>query len=286
MPKTYNELYLALRQRLRDAGVDAHALEARLIVAGAAGKTPEKLLQDLQLYASDEIEQRVDALAARRLSGEPAAYLVGRWGFYGLDFAVTPDVLIPRMDTEVLVDCALARLRGKTELARVLDLCTGSGCIGCAIASALPESRAVLADVSAPALAVARENIAVLGLAGRVSAELLDVRCDPPRALGSFDMIVSNPPYIRDDEMPELDASVRDYEPALALAAGADGLDFYRKIIQGAKEHLCGGGQLFFEIGYDQGEAVQRLMEQAGYREVECVQDFAGLDRVVFGTLW
>ena len=232
MPKTYNELYLALRQRLRDAGVDAHALEARLIVAGAAGKTPEKLLQDLQLYASDEIEQRVDALAARRLQGEPAAYLVGRWGFYGLDLAVTPDVLIPRMDTEVLVDCALARLRGKTELARVLDLCTGSGCIGCAIAHALPQSRAVLADISAPALAVARENIAALGLTGRVSAELLDVRCDPPRALGSFDMIVSNPPYIRDDEMPKLDASVRDYEPALALAAGADGLDFYRAIAE------------------------------------------------------
>lgn len=283
MPKTYNELYLALRQRLRDAGVDAHALEARLIVAGAAGKTPEKLLQDLQLYASDEIEQRVDALAARRLSGEPAAYLVGRWGFYGLDFAVTPDVLIPRMDTEVLVDCALARLRGKTELARVLDLCTGSGCIGCAIASALPESRAVLADVSAPALAVARENIAALGLARRVTAELLDVRCDPPRALGSFDMIVSNPPYIRDDEMPKLDASVRDYEPALALAAGADGLDFYRAIAEKWTPLLRLGGWMLLEVGEGQAPDVTALLRRAGLRSLGTARDTAGTERVVFG---
>ena len=283
MPKTYNELYLALRQRLRDAGVDAHALEARLIVAGAAGKTPEKLLQDLQLYASDEIEQRVDALAARRLQGEPSAYLVGRWGFYGLDLAVTPDVLIPRMDTEVLVDCALARLRGKTELARVLDLCTGSGCIGCAIASALPESRAVLADVSAPALAVARENIAALGLAGRVSAEQLDVRCDPPRALGSFDMIVSNPPYIRDDEMPELDASVRDYEPALALAAGADGLDFYRAIAEKWTPLLRLGGWMLLEVGEGQAPDVTALLRRAGLRSLGTARDTAGTERVVFG---
>ncbi len=283
MPKTYNELYLALRQRLRDAGVDAHALEARLIVAGAAGKTPEKLLQDLQLYASDEIEQRVDALAARRLSGEPAAYLVGRWGFYGLDLAVTPDVLIPRMDTEVLVDCALARLRGKTELARVLDLCTGSGCIGCAIAHALPQSRAVLADISAPALAVARENIAALGLTGRVTAEQLDVRCDPPRALGSFDMIVSNPPYIRDDEMPELDASVRDYEPALALAAGADGLDFYRAIAEKWTPLLRLGGWMLLEVGEGQAPDVTALLRRAGLRSLGTARDTAGTERVVFG---
>lgn len=283
MPKTYNELYLALRQRLRDAGVDAHALEARLIVAGAAGKTPEKLLQDLQLYASDEIEQRVDALAARRLQGEPAAYLVGRWGFYGLDLAVTPDVLIPRMDTEVLVDCALARLRGKTELARVLDLCTGSGCIGCAIAHALPQSRAVLADISAPALAVARENIAALGLTGRVSAELLDVRCDPPRALGSFDMIVSNPPYIRDDEMPKLDASVRDYEPALALAAGADGLDFYRAIAEKWTPLLRLGGWMLLEVGEGQAPDVTALLRRAGLRSLGTARDTAGTERVVFG---
>lgn len=283
MPKTYNELYLALRQRLRDAGVDAHALEARLIVAGAAGKTPEKLLQDLQLYASDEIEQRVDALAARRLQGEPAAYLVGRWGFYGLDLAVTPDVLIPRMDTEVLVDCALARLRGKTELARVLDLCTGSGCIGCAIAHALPQSRAVLADVSAPALAVARENIAALGLTGRVTAEQFDVRCDPPRALGSFDMIVSNPPYIRDDEMPKLDASVRDYEPALALAAGADGLDFYRAIAEKWTPLLRLGGWMLLEVGEGQAPDVTALLRRAGLRSLGTARDTAGTERVVFG---
>lgn len=283
MPKTYNELYLALRQQLRDAGIGAHALEARLIVAGAAGKTPERLLQDLQLYASDEIARRVAELAGRRLAGEPAAYLVGRWGFYGLDFAVTPDVLIPRMDTEVLVDCALERLRGKTEQARVLDLCTGSGCIGCAIAHALPQSRAVLADVSEAALAVARENIAALGLSGRVSAERLDVRQSPPRALGSFDMIVSNPPYIRDDEMPELDPSVRDYEPALALAAGADGLEFYRAIAERWTPLLRLGGWLLLEVGEGQAAEVIALLRRAGLRGLGTARDTAGTERVVFG---
>lgn len=283
MPKTYNELYLTLRQRLRDAGIDAHALEARLIVAGAAGKTQERLLQDLQLYASDEIEQRVDALADRRLAGEPAAYLVGRWGFYGLDFAVTPDVLIPRMDTETLVDCALERLRGKTEQARVLDLCTGSGCIGCAIAHALPQSRAVLADVSEAALAVAQANIDALGLAGRVAAERLDLRQPPARTLGSFDMIVSNPPYIRDDEMPALDPSVRDYEPALALAAGADGLEFYRAIAALWTPLLRLGGWLLLEIGEGQAADVIALLRRAGLRGLGTARDTAGTERVVFG---
>ena len=165
----------------------------------------------------------------------------------------------------------------------MLDLCTGSGCIGCAIASALPQSRAVLADISAPALAVARENIAALGLTGRVTAEQLDVRCNPPRALGSFDMIVSNPPYIRDDEMPKLDASVRDYEPALALAAGADGLDFYRAIAEKWTPLLRLGGWMLLEVGEGQAPDVTALLRRAGLRSLGTARDTAGTERVVFG---
>jgi len=128
--QTYNELYISLRQRLKEKGVEACSLEARLLVAAAADKRPEELMRDLQLYTSPEVEERLSALEKRRLAGEPAAYILGRWEFYGLDLRVTPDVLIPRSDTEVLAETALGLLRGREEEARVLELCAGSGCIG------------------------------------------------------------------------------------------------------------------------------------------------------------
>ena len=127
MKKTYNEIYMALRQQLRDAGIEAYSLEARLLLAHAAGKTPEKLMADLQLYSSAEIEEVCAGLIARRLAGEPAAYILGEWGFYGLNLKVAPGVLIPRSDTEVLTEKALELLRGCTDEPRVLDLCTGRG---------------------------------------------------------------------------------------------------------------------------------------------------------------
>ena len=141
--QTYNELYISLRQRLKEQGVEECSLEARLLVAHAADKRPAELLRDLQLYSSPEVEARLEELAARRLAGEPAAYILGRWEFCGLDLRVTPDVLIPRADTEVLAETALGLLRGREEEARILDLCAGSGCVGCALGYALPKSRVV-----------------------------------------------------------------------------------------------------------------------------------------------
>ena len=138
MPKTYNDLYLATRTALKNAGVEAYALEARLLVAYAVGKTKEEFVRDLRLYTSDENEQKIEALLQRRIAGEPLAYLIGEWEFHGLPIVVTPDVLIPRMDTEVLVDAALRVLVGRKMNARILDLCSGSGCIGCALAHELP----------------------------------------------------------------------------------------------------------------------------------------------------
>lgn len=137
MPKTYNDLYLATRTALKNAGVEAYALEARLLVAYAVGKTKEEFVRDLRLYTSDENEQKIAALLQRRIAGEPLAYLIGEWEFHGLPIVVTPDVLIPRMDTEVLVDAALHVLVGRKMNARILDLCSGSGCIGCALAHEL-----------------------------------------------------------------------------------------------------------------------------------------------------
>lgn len=285
MPKTYNELYIALRQKLRDAGIEAYALEARLLLAHAAGKAPAKLMADLQLYSSGEIEEKAEALANRRLTGEPAAYILGEWGFYGLNLKVAPGVLIPRSDTEVLVEKALEKLRESNDAPRVLDLCTGTGCIGCAIGHELPDSRIVMADCSAKALILARENARACGLENRAVCMEMDVRETPQVLLGSFDMIVSNPPYIAHDEIASLDASVRDYEPHEALCGGADGLDFYRVILQNWKPLLRRSGWMLFEVGETQAEDVRLLMLKAGLRSVGVEKDTAGFDRVVFGRL-
>ena len=159
MPKTYNDLYLATRTALKNAGVEAYALEARLLVAYAVGKTKEEFVRDLRLYTSDENEQKIEALLQRRIAGEPLAYLIGEWEFHGLPIVVTPDVLIPRMDTEVLVDAALRVPVGRKMNARILDLCSGSGCIGCALAHELPAARVVMVDISDEALTVSKENL-------------------------------------------------------------------------------------------------------------------------------
>ena len=283
MPKTYNELYITLRKQLKDAGVEACSLEARLIVAHAAGKTPEKLLQDLRLYTSPAIEAKVAELSRRRLAGEPVAYLTGSWEFYGLELEVTPDVLIPRADTEVLVEQALSLTEDKTAVLRVLDLCTGSGCIGCALGVELPRARLTLADLSRAALEVAKINARSCGLSGRCLCVEADALADPIPQMGQFDLIVSNPPYIDTAEIETLDGSVRDYEPRMALDGGADGLDFYRAITEKWACLLRPGAWLLFEIGETQAAAVTALMAQAGLVEIGVAQDTAGLDRVVFG---
>ena len=283
MPKTYNELYITLRKQLKDAGVEACSLEARLIVAYAAGKTPEKLLQDLQLYTSPAIEAKVAELSRRRLAGEPVAYLTGSWEFFGLELTVTPDVLIPRADTEVLVEQALARTEDRNAPLRVLDLCTGSGCIGCALGTMLPRARLTLADQSRAALDVAKLNARSCGLSGRCLCVEADALADPAPQLGLFDLIVSNPPYIAAAEIETLDGSVRDYEPRMALDGGADGLDFYRAILEKWACLLRPGAWLLMEIGETQAAAVTALMAAAELRSIGVVQDTAGLDRVVFG---
>ena len=216
MPKTYNDLYLATRTALKSAGVEAYALEARLLVAYAVGKTKEEFVRDLRLYTSDENEQKIHALLQRRIAGEPLAYLIGEWEFHGLPIVVTPDVLIPRMDTEVLVDAALQVLVGRKMNARILDLCSGSGCIGCALAHELPAARVVMVDISDAALAVSKENLR-RNRQNRTICLKADALEKPPMSIGTFDIIVSNPPYVASMDILTLDSSVRDYEPLGAL---------------------------------------------------------------------
>ena len=281
---TYNNLYLDARKRLKAAGVEAAQLEARELVCFAAGKNREQFLRDMSLYASDEVEAKVAELMNRRLEGEPVAYLIGEWEFYGLPLDISRDVLIPRADTEVLAEQAILAARAAGEGARVLDLCAGSGCVGLAVAANAPQCRAVLADVSEEALKICRQNIRRNDLNARVTCVQADARQAPPAMLWDFDVIACNPPYIPTGDIAGLEASVRDYEPHLALDGGLDGLDFYRAIAQNWKNALCLGGTLLFEVGMGQDRDVMGLLSRNGYRDVRSVPDTQGIQRVVCGV--
>ena len=284
MAITYNNLYLYIRQQLRKAGIEAATLEARELVCFGTGKSREELARDGGLYASPELERQVRSLVDRHLAGEPVAYLIGEWEFYGLPLDISPDVLIPRPDTEVLAGQAIEYIQTLGEC-RVLDLCAGSGCIGLAVASQVPQARVVLGEYSDAALKVCRQNIRRSGLSGRVVPIQADAREKPERALGEFQCIVSNPPYIPHDDIAGLDTSVKDYEPHLALDGGEDGLDFYQTISGKWKDALVPGGRLYFEVGIGQADSVLRIMRAQGFGDIQVVKDLHGIPRVVFGTL-
>ena len=284
MAITYNNLYLDIRQQLRKAGIEAATLEARELVCFGTGKSREELTRDGGLYASPELERQVRSLVDRHLAGEPVAYLIGEWEFYGLSLDISPDVLIPRPDTEVLAGQAIEYIQTLGEC-RVLDLCAGSGCIGLAVASQAPQARVVLGEYSDAALKVCRQNIRRNGLSGRVVPMQADAREKPERSLGEFQCIVSNPPYIPRADIETLDASVKDYEPHLALDGGEDGLDFYQTISGKWKEALAPGGRLYFEVGIGQADSVLRIMRAQGFGDIQIVKDLHDIPRVVFGTL-
>lgn len=285
MPKTYNDLYLDARRRLKHAGIDAASLEARELLCYAAGKPREAFFQDAWLYVTDEVEARFAELLDRRIDGEPTAYLVGEWEFYGLPLDITRDVLIPRSDTETIAEWAIELAKAAGEGCRVLDLCTGSGCIGLAIAAHVPGCRVVLADLSEPALHIARTNARRNGLTRQVMCLRADALAEPANILGTFDLIVSNPPYIRSGDLAGLDRSVRDFEPVSALDGGEDGLVFYRAITEKWQRALKPGGSLLFEVGYDQADDVEQLLGRNGYHDIDTRKDGGGIWRAVLGKL-
>ena len=284
MAITYNNLYMDIRQELRAAGIEAATLEARELVCYAAGKTRQELTRDARLYVPQSVEQQVRALVDRHLAGEPVAYLIGEWEFYGLPLDISEHVLIPRPDTEVLAEKAIEFVQTLGEC-RVLDLCAGSGCVGLAVASQAPKARVVLGELSEGALRICRQNIRRNGLSGQVVPLPMDVMTGPPAHMGEFDCIVSNPPYIPRGDIADLDVSVKDYEPLMALDGGEDGLDFYRTICRDWRDAMHPGTRLYFEVGIGQADDVLRIMRSVGFGDIQVVDDPGGIPRVVFGTL-
>ena len=285
MATTYNNLYLDARRQLRAAGIPNPQLEAREIVCYVTGKSREEFFRDLTLYATGAVEEQILDLTRRRLQGEPVAYIIGEWEFYGLTLDVSREVLIPRIDTEVLAEQAILAARACGGECRVLDLCAGSGCVGLAVAANVPECKVVLADNSEGALRVCRQNVRRCGLGGQALCLSADAKLPPLPALWDFDVIACNPPYIPTAEILTLDTSVKDYEPREALDGGADGLDFYRSITSKWKGALRLGGRLLFEVGMGQAHDVERLMRENGFEEVTSIPDTQGILRVVSGTI-
>ena len=284
MATTYNNLYMDIRQELHRAGIDAATLEARELVAFAAGKTRQELLRDGRLYVPQEVERRARELMRRHLAGEPLAYLIGEWSFCGMDLDINESVLIPRADTEVLAEQAIDFVKTLAE-PRVLDLCAGSGCVGLAVAKFCPGSHVVLGELMEDALRVCRQNIRRSGLTAQVLPWQVDALAGPPPRFGEFDCIVSNPPYIPDGDIAGLDVSVREYEPLTALRGGEDGLDFYRAISEKWRAVLHPGSRLYFEVGIGQADTVLRIMRAVGFGDIQIVKDLNGIPRVVYGTL-
>ena len=284
MATTYNNLYLDTRKRLKAAGVEMAQLEARELVCFAADKTREQFFRDLTLYASKEVEDRVEELTRRRLSGEPVAYIIGEWEFYGLPLDISREVLIPRSDTEVLAERAILLTRASGDGARVLDLCAGSGCVVLAVAANAPYCRVVLADLSEGALRICKQNVRRNQLNARVTCVQADAMTAPAPALWDFDVIACNPPYIPHGDLANLDVSVRDYEPWGALDGGEDGLDFYRAVSARWGTALRLGGTLIFEVGIGQAPDVEQIMAQNGFENIVTHQDTRGIWRVVEGT--
>lgn len=287
MVKQYGQLYQDTRRALLETenAQDAGVL-ARMLICHVSGKDHARFLADRDLYAGEDIVEGVEKGLKRLLAGEPIAYILGQWEFYGLPMLVSPKVLIPRDDT-----CAVAELAIKQALfldkdPRILDLCCGSGCIGLAVASRVKDAKVTLADVSLEALAVAKENTALNKLTGRVRCVQADALKPAFPFLGKFDLIVSNPPYITGQEMLELPVSVKDFEPHLALYGGEDGLDFYRAISEKWKDALRPGGRLYFEVGIGQADSVLRIMRAQGFGDIQVVKDYHDIPRVVFGTLY
>ena len=281
MVRTYGDLYRHVKYILQDVEGPQAANTARELLSFVTGYTPAAIMGMQTIYAAEETAEQYLALAGRMLAGEPLAYILGRWSFYGLDLTVTPDVLIPRDDTMAVVDLALEQRGWLPSNPRILDLCTGSGCIGLALASQIKDARVTLADISPKALKIAKKNNTDLKLTGRVSCIQADALQPASRFLGQFDLLISNPPYITGEEMKGLDRSVRDYEPHLALYGGEDGLDFYRSIAANYTAALKPGGFLCLEFGMGQEEAVCWILEAYEYEILRLKEDTGRITRAV-----
>lgn len=271
-------------QRLRESGIDHADFDSFALMSAVNGMDRTYYLLHGNEGVSEEDYQKFSAYIDRRCNHEPLQHILGKAYFFGYEFQVNGDVLVPRPDTEILVEEALKVTDGDSS---VLDLCTGSGCIILTLALERHLKRGLGADVSEKALAVAKENARRLSVenVAFVQSDLFDGLQEYFLKEGLADVIVSNPPYIRTDVISELSEEVRLHDPLLALDGHGDGLYFYREITQQAGRYLKQGGYLLYEIGHDQSEAVEELLREAGFKEISTIKDLAGLDRVVKGRL-
>lgn len=273
-----SELYKNTAERLRGSGIPEPENDTRMLMEHFLGITRN----DLLVHGDRELEDSLDdynSAIMRRCTREPLQYIIGTASFMGLDFKVSPAVLVPRADTEILVEEILKDFHSGS---RILDMCTGSGCILISLMNYSNDCAGVGVDLSEDALEIAKYNAEQLV----PDKDIVFVKSDLFTEIDKeerFDIIVSNPPYIATAVIEELMPEVRDYEPRMALDGTEDGLFFYRKIVDNAEVYLKSGGMLAFEIGYDQGEAVKQLMLDYGYNEVEIVKDYSDMDRVVKG---
>lgn len=276
-----NELRARGGEILRLSGIADADMDAALLLEHVLGVDRNHILA----HGTDEVSE-VDSneylsLIERRSEHEPLQYITGHQEFMGLDFAVNENVLIPRQDTECLVEEAMIETEDGM---RVLDLCTGSGCVLISLLRYKNDMIGVGTDISGRALETAQQNAEANGVEAEfLEGDLYEALDGYDTARGLFDVIVSNPPYIAGEVIETLMEEVRDHEPRIALYGGSDGLDFYRRIIDGADKYLVRGGCILFEIGFDQGQAVTELLRDTGYTDVSIIKDLAGLDRVVKG---
>ena len=266
--------------------VPSPRLSAEMLLAHVLGVPRIKLYTDYLRPLGDAELTPYRELVRRAAEQEPIAYLTGKAPFFNLEFEVTRDVLIPRPDTETLVEDVLqtARIQPGLEAPRVLDLCTGSGCVACAIAHHLKNATVAATDISEAAVSVAGRNVERLKLSDRVTVARGDLYEPVSRMVDArpFDLIVANPPYIPTAQVPALDRSVREYEPLKALDGGADGLDLHRRILQGAPDRLVPGGRVYLEIAFDQGERARRVAADfTDFEDVRLLKDYGGRDRVL-----
>lgn len=275
------QAWQSARRRLEAAGLAGPVIDARLLVEAAASATRADIVADPHRMLTAEQEATLDDYLSRREHREPVSHILGRKGFWKIMLNVTKDVLTPRPDTETVVEWVLRDFPEHAAWS-ILDLGVGSGAIILSILSERPAARGLGVDVSEEALAVARENAANLGLAGRLAL----LRGDWTEGLGesTFDLVVSNPPYIATDVIETLEPEVRDHEPRIALEGGPDGLMHYRRLAPEILRVLKPGGRFAVEIGFDQKDAVEALFRDAGAAEVQTLRDLADRDRVVAGA--
>lgn len=283
MIRTINDVYLDLRAEFRKKGIAGYEVEARELVTFALELDYDQFTAKRNQFIFEKDEKKIHQLKELRYSGVPIQHITGRWEFYGLPLEVTTDTLIPRPDTETLVEVGIELLKDRSK-GRLLDLCCGTGCVGMAVLKNVSEGiTGVFADLSEPALEVTRHNLVKNHLTPRAMTVQVDAMEDASPVLGKFHLITCNPPYIPTAEIMTLDAEVQ-REPHMALDGGEDGLDFYRAVSLNFATALAKGGALAFEVGLGQFEDVMKIMEEAGYRYVQSRCDLAGIERVVWGV--